>query len=295
MPDYLNQRALPIEKTLKHFRSVNTLAELAGIYYGQRKYDGCQGIVNTTDRTMVSRTGKAVLSCDHIIEEVRKIYGAGHVVFGEVWMPRTDFATSSGKFRRHNLEPDLWFVVYDMVNVNEFANGYSPTSYRQRYWEVVRGLERANPLRVSLAAIYNPGTYGDPQVAANALVMMKQDGGDHYDGLILRNPDAPWELGDATDGALIKVKPHLSFTLRVVGFDMAVGAKTGRPTAALLCAFKGGKVLRVGSGLDHASQADPGPLVGKLVEVEATEYSSDGLLREPRFKGVRSDVVTADF
>ena len=301
MPNYSNQRAVAIENTCKAFRDRHDLGSLANIYYGQRKYDGCQGIVLTSSKQMISRTGKQVLSCDHIIKQVVDLFGPGWVVFGEVWMTRTEFAVIGGKFRAHSPCSELSFVLYDVVTEQAF-NGTDddPATYRERLHHIEALLEMSSffdTRALMVASTYNPGTYGHPQVAANALVQLKHDehNGNHFDGMILRDPDAPWLMGDAKNGALIKVKPHLSFTLRVVGFDMAVGAKTGRPTAALLCAFKGGRVLRVGSGLDHASQADPGPLVGKLVEVEATEYSSDGLLREPRFKGIRDDVTTADF
>ena len=34
--------------------------------------------------------------------------------------------------------------------------------------------------------------------------------------------------------------------------------------------------------------------LGKIVEIEAMDYSSDGLLREPRLKGVRLDKLEPD-
>ena len=53
-----------------------------------------------------------------------------------------------------------------------------------------------------------------------------------------------------------------------------------------------GKRLGVGSGVPH-KQEDVPP-VGSIVEVVAMDYSSDGLLREPRFKGVRFDKTQPD-
>ena len=40
--------------------------------------------------------------------------------------------------------------------------------------------------------------------------------------------------------------------------------------------------------------ADPASIVGKIVEVEAMGYTSDGFLREPRFIRVRDDKEIPD-
>jgi DNA ligase-1 len=302
LPDYINQRALPLDKQAAQFKKVHPdYRKLALTHALQKKYDGCQLIVhsepNVPGRTAAfSRTGKQVKSVQHLIDAVARAFGPGWTVFGEAWMPGTDFATISGKFRQHEPAPELQFVVYDVVSSACFVNKQPDgATYATRFKHLCAALHTAQSPHLIEAATYNPGSYGDPQQLANQWVNEKNTTGDHFDGAILRDPAAAWELGDAKLGQLIKVKPHLSFTLRVIDFELDVGEKTGRQTAALVCRFKDNKYLKVGSGLTHAQQADPGQLVGRLIEVEATEWSSDGLLREPRFKGVRDDVKTPDF
>lgn len=53
-----------------------------------------------------------------------------------------------------------------------------------------------------------------------------------------------------------------------------------------------GKRLGVGSGVPH--KLEDVPKVGDIVEVEAMDLSGDGLLREPRFKGIRFDKLEPD-
>lgn len=303
MPDYINQRAMPLDKQAAEFKKLHKdYSGLLNTHYLQKKYDGCQLIVhsepNVPGRTgAFSRTGKPVKSCQHIVDTVAWAFGPGWTVFGEAWIPGTEFAEISGKFRQHDPAPELCFVVYDVVPSSNFIEKrFHNVAYRQRFHHIRQALNMAQSAVLIEAATFNPGSYADPQQLANQWVNEKNSTrGSHFDGAILREADAGWFLGDAKHGELIKVKPYLSFTLRVTGFEIAVGEKTGRQTAALVCQFAEGKSLKVGSGLSHAQQVDPQQLVGKLVEVEATEWSSDGLLREPRFKGVRDDVAEGDY
>lgn len=140
--------------------------------------------------------------------------------------------------------------------------------------------------RIQLAQGWGAGDYGNAQDKCNALV---DEGG--YDGLILRDPNAGWAVGAGTEGAIIKIKRKLSFDLRVVEVNTAVGEKTGRTVYKLVVEFRGLR-LGVGSGVPH--KFDDVPVVGDIVEVEAMDYSSDGLLREPRYKGTRHDKVAPD-
>ena len=112
-----------------------------------------------------------------------------------------------------------------------------------------------------------------------------------YDGLILADPEGTWTAGRGTTGEKVRLKKTLSFDLRVTGVHEGVGEKTGRAVYTLTVDYKG-KSLGVGSGLPH--DFDRVPKVGDIVEIHAMDYSSDGLLREPRYKGIRFDKEQAD-
>jgi DNA ligase-1 len=77
----------------------------------------------------------------------------------------------------------------------------------------------------------------------------------------------------------------------VTGIFTGTGEKTGRDVYTISVDFKG-KTLMVGSGMPHQSHMLP--KVGDIVEIVAMDYSSEGLLREPRYKGIRHDKKEAD-
>lgn len=259
-------------------------------WIAQPKYDGCFGIaewnVDEGTATMKSRTGEDYsVSCENILAEILDLAAEANIrtgcLVGEVWDPKADFATISGRFRKRQPDADLCFVANDIlpdcrVTGQPYAGRYFtvkalvscrghfvkvapeiPYSERQDVWEIARGY-----------------------VAGGA-----------FDGLILRDPSAGYNIGRSKEGEIVKVKPHLSYTLRVQGVKEAVGARTGRAVYTLDVGYFG-KVLGVGSGVPHA--LTDVPKVGDLVEIQAMGQSSKGLLREPRFVGTRADKDKAD-
>jgi DNA ligase-1 len=116
---------------------------------------------------------------------------------------------------------------------------------------------------------------------------LKAKGG--YDGAVLKDPDAGYSIGNVRLGQIVKVKPTQSLDLAVTAWAKDKGEKTGRDVYTLYVQYKG-KTTGVGSGVPH----DYVPAVGHIVEVEFMGFTPDGLLREPRFKGVRFDKTQPD-
>ena len=274
--------------------------DLATTHYLQRKYDGCNAIVKVTPGgfEIRSRTNEVVHSCDHIGVNAKALLakrlerGEAFAVLGEVWRPNTAFADISGMFRRHNAEPSLQFVVFDMLTLDEFNVGRSMICFEDRYnflYPYFRGGHALDPVR--LCETYMPGSYGKPTDFATQLVSA---GG--YDGAILRSPYGTWTAGGGTDGEIIKVKAAETYDLRVVGVEEGKGKYKGT-LGALVC--KGPKGLVKVSGMADEQRdewwADPTKIVGQIVEVQCLGFTNMGSLREPRFKGVRFDKESADF
>lgn len=278
--DYIIQKAVELSKVVKKRRK--TLEELGNEYMAFRKYDGCCAILK--DGHTYSRTGELYQSLDDLAEFLQAEF-PDWVFIGEAWWPGPDqFNLISGEFRRHARSSRLTFRVHDCIPREDFDAGECDIEFVSRSpdnWvgEYMQG-------RIADATGWGKGKYGHPQAKCNELTDI---GG--YDGLILRDPKGKWKVGSGTTGEIIKVKRKLSFDLRVTEVNTAVGEKTGRTVYKLVVDFKG-KSLGVGSGLPH--DPDKVPKVGDIVEVEAMDYSSDGLLREPRFKGVRFDKVEPD-
>ena len=292
---YLCQAAKELAQQSAKFKKTNTLESIAAgnDYFLQPKYDGCHGIVMTGSPAthapcMASRTGERVLSVEHITRECLATFGFGWVVFGEVYRFDTPFKDISGMYRRHNHEPTLVFVVYDIISLDQFHAGHSPTPYATRYGHLNAALD-SNPSALSLAKC--------PNLEANGVLLLEfanklvQAGG--YDGGMLRRKDSQWFQDNSKEGELIKLKPIQSLDLLCVGVEKKVGEKTGRATCALIVEYEGVQ-SKVSTGLSAAEQADPDQFVGKIIEVEFMERTEAGAFREPRVKGVRPDKVKPD-
>jgi DNA ligase-1 len=126
-----------------------------------------------------------------------------------------------------------------------------------------------------------------------------------YDGLILRDRNAPWTSGLARNGELIKVKPSVTLDLRCNGVIQGEGKHAGK-LGAISVSFHGVNSC-VGTGFSDeqrdsfwkgATRNDPDDLllnpIGQIVEVECMCVNTNNTLREPRFKAVRWDKSKAD-
>lgn len=276
---YIIQKAVEISKVVKKRRL--TLEEYSARYWAFRKYDGCCAVLK--DGRTFSRTGEEYKCLNGVAEELADLHPEV-VIIGEAWWPGADqFNLISGAFRRQELNERLLLRIHDVIPRDDFESGYCDMPFRERC--LLIGEEYCQG-RVSGQTGWLAGTYGSAQDKCNELTAM---GG--YDGLILRDPDGTWAVGSGTTGEIIKVKRKLSFDLKVLEVNTAVGEKTGRTVYKLVVDFQG-KRLGVGSGVPH--KAEDMPSVGDIVEVEAMDYSSDGLLREPRFKGIRFDKTQPD-
>jgi len=278
--EYIIQKAVEIAKVKKKLQL--TLEEYGQRYWAFRKYDGCCAVLK--DGKTFSRTGEEYECLNDVAEYLQRVH-PDFVFIGEAWWPGKDqFNLISGEFRRYQRSDRLLFMVHDIIPRGDFDRGECSRTFRERMLEVDVDGDMGG--RISDAQGWGAGQYGNPQEKCNELV---DEGG--YDGLVLRDPNGTWSVGSGTTGEIIKIKRKLSFDLRVLEVNTATGEKTGRTVYKLVVDYQG-KRLGVGSGVPH-DLCDV-PVVGDIVEVEAMDYSSDGLLREPRYKGTRFDKLEAD-
>lgn len=264
----------------------------------QPKYDGCHMVVVLTPSDETTRvdyfTGdsKPVKSCAHIRDALLATFGSPTVTTaycGEVWKYDTAFAQISGAFRRHTAQTDLLFVPYDCL----YIDGCYPVGL-PALGDPAPYMERVARLR---APDYAPGLVKCPTFPCNDPYeyarQLKNTGG--YDGCITRDADAPYTPGRCRAAEVVKVKPLVSVDVECVGVDRATGEKTGRATVALQVRLRGGLIGKVATGLDHHQQANPEQFIGKIVQVDAMDWTADGFLREPRFVRVRDDKEQPDY
>lgn len=284
---YIVQKAVEASKVKKGLLKPETE------YEWQSKYDGCCAILKFGEGgdfiEALSRTGENAQSMWNVglamqnWEFSRSKIFHNVAVIGEAWWPgKGQFNQISGEFRRYKASGRLAFAINDVIPLDDFEAGQCLIPYKDR----VINYRTLDEWEFFFVDGWRSNTDTSAQERCNVLV---DEGG--YDGLILRDPNGTWTVGRGTTGEIIKVKQKLSFDLRVLEVNTVLGEKTGRDVHKLVCDFRGNR-LGVGSGVPHA-RADL-PSVGDIVEVEAMDYSSDGLLREPRFKGIRFDKLEPD-
>jgi len=305
MPEYLIHKAVDLAKVNKARREVlSQPGYLDREYMGQAKYDGCNVIfilsVAGEQDKVLSRTGEAVPSMYWLLPHMHKVFAhlvmefGGAVILGEAWKEGVPFAEISGRFRKKSGDSDLGVRVFDVLALDEYEAGVSKVPYIERFARVISGRYGAQSADIRAACThFTPNTAGHPdwQGWCNEL---KARGG--YDGLILRDPEGAWVRGNGAGGEIIKLKPVLSFDLRVIGIEEGKGKHAGR-LGAIVVSFHG-KELRVGTGFSDTVRkvwwGNAEAIIGQIVEIEAMDFSADGLLREPRFKGLRHDKLEAD-
>lgn len=247
------------------------------------KYDGVFAAV-FPGKGAVTRQNKPITSIDHIIHA--PALNPGLVYFGELWAYGFPFPKISGLARQHAPAPELTFQMFDAVESHDFWSERSDIPYyRRRQW--LADTDHGEWIQQA-SGVWAPGT----SILDTARDVVSMGG---YDGLILRDPNGIWKVGRSKDGEIVKVKPNISLTLRVVWAraetrDTKFGGQLGVTYRGVDSA--------VGSGLtqdmlieimNNANTYD-----GVLIEVEAMGLTEDGKLREPRFKGVRLDKDKAD-
>ena len=295
---YIVHKAVELDKVQKKLRP--TEDQLRTEYLAQPKYDGCNCVVvkeaNAVEHIRIySRTGEEVLSAEHIKEALAAApFAPIGVYLGEYWHPTEDQPSVSGWFRKKDgtQYPQAFFVVFDFVSIGEFDQGFSDLTYLDRVGRLPPTLSKIAECAAPFFLAESQGFLVDQELSPMEAAKMLCENGP-YDGLILRKPSGTWTKGDkGTKGEIIKIKPTLTIDLRVLGVNTATGEKTGRDVFTIVVDLGDGKQQEVGSGVPH--ERDKVPKVGDLVEIEAMSYSKFGLLREPRFKGIRYDKAEAD-
>lgn len=215
----------------------------------------------------------------------------GTIWFAELWSVFLTFPEISGLARRHKLDTGeaqrLTIRVFDALKADEYRRGYSPRPWAQRVQDV--------PEHLKPTALGFKGEWTDEHLGnLSKLVHIPSTQPGPVDGLIVRDMNAHWEPGPATNGAVVKFKPRPTYDLRVVGVEEGKGRLAGK-LGAVIVETRPGVTCKVGTGFDDATRSlSMQSWVGKIIEVSTLGVTKDGKLREPAFICVRNDKEDAD-
>lgn len=269
------------------------------------KYDGCHGVFLFNAGVLAgvrSRDDKPVRSLQHIADSLPNYYPwlneGQHAICGEVWVPGQDFEDISGAFRRHTNQPHLRFVPFDWAQWRLDQPSGRPVlsntaTYEERMFKldsVWGGWSLEGPVVRPSYRIIGGAEEQIMALAVKEAKALKAVGG--YDGAMLALRSGTYTTGSGSGGEFMKVKPLMSETYTVIRTEPAIGDKTGKNTLALVVLHKG-KEQKVSTGLLQAAIDDyvlnPGHIIGQRIEIEFMGITNGGMLREPRYKGIRTD------
>lgn len=296
LPDRKHLVHKPIEPRNLSTKLRNQNLDDALRFIWQLKYDGCNMIVVVCEGKgyAFSRTGEEVKSVGHIVRELEALPFTHQVYFGEAYNYEWTHSKINGAFRNGDPAPDLCFVCFDAVPLDDFERGQCDVPYQSRLNHLEGILFRYSTKHTRPPHSFSPRRL----VATEDLVEAARRHGEFaLDGYIAKGRGGIWQAGAGKGGEQIKIKDHLSLDLRCVGLVEGKGKFAG-VIGAVQVEYKG-QVLEVGGGkLTDFERAviwhEPYLLVGKIVEIHALAGSEHGKLREPRFIRVRSDKTEAD-
>ena len=246
--------------------------------------------------TIYSRTGKEYTSLEHLKQPLKNLMYATQTqaIIFEVADTGLKFDEISGMVRNTKVQATkLWAFVHDALTSEEFFLGVGRT-FKERF--EVLGQYHSQILRESpQVLVLAEFIMSDLEEAKAKAASTIKDGGE---GIVLRDPDARYQP-NKRNSTMVKIKRGLSYDLEVLSLEEGKGKYKGM-VGKLVCKWKDGKVIKVGSGLTDEerrrwwSNFFYDEIVGKIVQIDAMSESSKGSLRQPIYKGIRFDKKEAD-
>jgi DNA ligase-1 len=238
--------------------------DIAG-WYVSEKLDGVRAYWN--GRQLLSRRGNPFAAPDWFTAKLPPFE-----LDGELWIARRRFEEIASIISRKQPHPGWRRITYNIFEVPHAAGGLDTRLDRLRQYLS----EHPVPfLRIIPQTLCRNADH--LQTRLNSVVAA---GGE---GLVLRNPAAPYETGRSRNA--LKVKPFDDMEGRVVDYRPGKGKYAGM-TGALWVEIENGKRFSIGSGLSDAERAHP-PGIGSLITFRYRGFTHNGIPRFASFMRVR--------
>jgi ATP-dependent DNA ligase len=239
--------------------------------------------------TTYSRTGEIYTSMEHIAALLWPVLDKCDLIIFEAYIPGKWQAEASGAARDTKAQhPELVPHCHDLLFEKEFTEGGGRPYYERNADLYFRLCEKG------MHRYYASQTAVEDIEAAQKYAQIIIDQG--REGAVMRNPSAPYSPGKRNPD-IIKIKQGVSYDLEVLDMYEGKGKYAGT-LGGLICKWKDGQTIQISGMTDqqrHDWWNEVTSIIGKIVQVDAMTNSSKGLLREPRFKGIRHDKVKGDF
>jgi len=151
------------------------------------KLDGVRAIYNPLERTLTTRNGNAITSCQHIVDQLS---GCNMMLDGEIYIPGQPLRVIAGLARRNAAAQQLCYYPFDTI---------SQARQDERLMDLASVKRSANIIPHLPPSIRS---YKSARLFFNAVICR---GGE---GVIIRNLDGYYQPGESCD--IIKIKPDYS-------------------------------------------------------------------------------------
>lgn len=266
------------------------------------KLDGVYGLVvcTLTDTFIFSRTGEEYLSLNHLKPEFQALFKSTKkpVFICELYTQAIPQPVISGWCRdKKEQHEDIHAYVHDNLSLLQFVEGTTADTYEIREAHLCDSFFNSRYFGKYPHIHFIPQRYITNKELLDEYARAIWDKGG--EGVVARFVDAPYRAGKR-NAEMIKIKKGVSFELRVVTTEEGTGKFSGM-VGNLICEDAAGKQIKVGTGMTTKERVhwwcDPSgweDIIGKIVTVDAMSVSTKGVLREPRYKGVRTDKKEVD-
>jgi len=240
-----------------------------------------------------SRNGKELVNFQHIKDQfssVAKDLDEITVFDGEVMSSSFQDLMKQVHRKTDVAATDAVLYLFDMLTLDEFDRGIckAPQIDRSKTlkdWFDSRTLDNVRVVEQELVDLDT--AEGDARLKEINQVALK--GG--FEGIMLKDPDAPYELKRSV--AWLKLKPFIEVSLEVINVEEGTGRNAGRLGALVCRGVDDNKLItvNVGSGLSDTQRNEfwsyRDELLGRVAEIraDAVTQNQDGSysLRFPRF------------
>ena len=242
-----------------------------------------------------SRNGKELVNFPHIKEqlsEVAKGFDIPYVLDGEVMSSSFQDLMKQVHRKSDVQSKDAILYLFDIMPLVDFKKGFSNLLQTERSGLLQSWHELEEKNLPNIRVLEHELVDLDTEAGRNLFKEINRDAIDNgYEGIMIKDPDAPYECKRST--AWLKLKPFIEVSLTVTAVEEGTGRNVGKLGALVCEGIDDGKGIsvNVGSGFTDANRDDYWTsceeVVGKVVEVraDAITQNQDGSysLRFPRF------------
>lgn len=236
--------------------------------------------------TAYSRQGKVISGLNDILKALEhNAFNSGYVYDGEL-LALGEFETEEEKFQKtcsivnsnSDNKKELEFVMFDVIPIDDFYNGYSPMQHSERIGNMFNSInlyrgENTENHCITDIRFKEYFNFEDNTLTHDGLMVLVDNcDREGKEGIMINDSLAPWAGKRTSD--ILKLKKNLIADVRITGFVAGEGKHTGR-LGALEVEFDYKGIINkcnIGTGFTDEEREEfwnnQSEHIGKIIEVK---------------------------